>query len=212
MMHTGGSKMADRKNYNTQMEQIIAQVAQSGRKASLLLHVCCAPCSSAVLERLADVFDITLFFDNPNLDTAGEHEQRALETARLVQEMGLLARVIISPYDPDSYLHAVKGLEREPEGGARCVACFYLRLTNSAHKAKELGCDWFTTTLTISPRKDAALLNDLGLGIGERVGVPFLPSDFKKRGGYQRSIALSRAFELYRQDYCGCVFSKRHKE
>ncbi|NLX83872.1 MAG: epoxyqueuosine reductase QueH [Clostridiales bacterium] len=203
--------MAERKNYNSQMEQIMLQVERSGQKAKLLLHVCCAPCSSAVLERLANVFDITLFFDNPNLDSKAEHDLRSREVERLVLESGLVSRVIISPYDPESFQKVVNGLTGEPEGGARCLACFRLRLSNSALKAKDLSSDWFTTTLTISPRKDAAVLNELGQGIGEGVGVPFLPSDFKKRGGFQRSIALSREFGLYRQDYCGCVYSKRSK-
>ena len=199
------------KNFNARMEQIMEQVSAEGRKARLLLHVCCAPCSSAVLERLSPVFDITLFFDNPNLDTGDEHRLRGEETLRLAAELGLLHQVIISPYDPASYYKAVQGLEGEPEGGARCRECFRLRLLNSARKARELGCDWFTTTLTISPRKDAALLNGLGEEAGEAAGISFLPSDFKKRGGYQRSIVLSREKSLYRQDYCGCVFSRRDR-
>lgn len=203
--------MEPKRNYNSQMEAVMEQVADSGRKAHLLLHVCCAPCSSAVLERLVPVFDITLFFDNPNLDTAPEHSLRAGETLRLAEENGLVDRVIISPYDPASFREAVRGLENEPEGGARCRECFRLRLQNSARKARELGCDWFTTTLTISPRKDAALLNELGESIGAEAGVPFLPSDFKKKGGYQRSVALSRELSLYRQEYCGCAFSRRRE-
>lgn len=203
--------MEPKRNYNSQMEAVMEQVADSGRKAHLLLHVCCAPCSSAVLERLVPVFDITLFFDNPNLDTAPEHSLRAGETLRLAAEHGLVDRVIISPYDPASFYDAVRGFEQEPEGGARCRECFRLRLQNSARKAKELGCDWFTTTLTISPRKDAALLNELGESIGAEHGVAFLPSDFKKKGGYQRSVARSRELSLYRQDYCGCAFSRRRE-
>lgn len=204
--------MEGKRNYNSLMEEIMEQVAREGRKAGLLLHVCCAPCSSAVLERLHPVFDITLFFDNPNLDSRLEHDKRAGETLRLAAGTGLGDRVIISPYDPDSYLSAIQGLEQEREGGARCRECFRLRLGSSARKARELGCDWFTTTLTISPRKDAALLNALGQEAGQAEGIPFLPSDFKKKGGYQRSVALSRTLSLYRQDYCGCLFSRRERE
>lgn len=203
--------MPGRINHNTQMLDILASLEQGEKKPRLLLHVCCAPCSSAVLERLHKFFDIILYFDNPNLDTAEEFDRRALEADRLVKETAWAEEVVIVPYDPETYLAAVKGLEGEREGGKRCAACFDLRLARSAEAAKARKCDWFTTTLTISPRKNASLLNDIGHLAGERAGVPFLPSDFKKQGGFLRSIELSRKFGLYRQDYCGCAFSKEER-
>lgn len=199
-------------NYDARMLELIAGMQSLGRRPSLLLHACCAPCSSAVLERLAQDFDILLFFDNPNLDTLQEHDARAAETVRLLSKMLPCAQVIVSPYEPAVFLEAVRGLEHLPEGGARCEACFRLRLSRSALKAAQMGCDWFTTTLTISPRKDAATLNRLGLAAGEAAGVRFLPSDFKKRGGYHRAVELSHEYSLYRQDYCGCAFSRRHSD
>ena len=199
-------------NHNDVMMRLIKDLKEKEQKPLLLLHVCCAPCSTAVLERLADAFRIILFFDNPNLDTAKEHSLRAGETARLAKESGWAEQVNISPYDPKVFHDAVHGLEDEPEGGARCKACFQLRLTHASQAAADLSCSWFTTTLSVSPRKDAALLNHLGVAAGEAAGVPFLPSDFKKRGGYQRSVQLSRQFGLYRQDYCGCAFSRKDKK
>lgn len=201
--------MSVTENHDRQMQDVISGFSVGGGKPLLLLHVCCAPCSSAVLERLRDAFRIIAFFDNPNIDTEAEHRLRAGETVRLAQETGWAERVIISPYDPGAFMAAVRGMEGEPEGGARCAECFRLRLSRSAGAARDLGCDHFTTTLTLSPRKDAALLNRLGNEAGETHGVPFLPSDFKKRGGYLRSIQISRERGLYRQDYCGCAFSRR---
>ncbi|MDI9521365.1 MAG: epoxyqueuosine reductase QueH [Bacillota bacterium] len=198
-------------NYNNQMSDILASFEQGAKKPRLLLHVCCAPCSSAVLERLHKFFDIVLYFDNPNLDTSAEFDRRALEAERLAKETDWADEVVIVPYDPETYLAAVKGLEGEREGGKRCSACFDLRLTRSADAAKARGCDWFTTTLTISPRKNAGLLNEIGHSAGERAGVPFLPSDFKKQSGFLRSIELSRDLGLYRQDYCGCAFSREER-
>lgn len=206
---TGGFMAQLKANYDGLMARLLEGLQSGGQKPLLLLHVCCAPCSAAVLERLADTFRIIVFFDNPNLDTAREHSLRAGETLRLIKESGWAEQVIISPYDPKAFRDAVHGLEDEAEGGARCEACFHLRLTHASQAAADLQCSWFTTTLSVSPRKDAALLNHLGVAAGEAAGVPFLPSDFKKRGGYQRSVQLSRQFGLYRQDYCGCAFSRR---
>lgn len=204
--------MGGKTNYDRLMQQIMQRFAGEMLKPKLLLHVCCAPCSTAVMERLETAFLLVVLFDNPNLDTGEEHGRRAAETQRLIQEKGLTAEVIITPYDPDSYLAAVRGQEDSPEGGSRCHACFALRLGNAARMAKDLACDWFTTTLTISPHKDAGLLNHLGEQAGKAAGVPFLPSDFKKGGGYQRSLLLSREHHLYRQDYCGCVFSRQARD
>lgn len=202
--------MRGKNNFDSLMQEIIKGIDGTAGKPLILLHVCCAPCSSAVLERLADVFRVIVYFDNPNIDSAEEHDLRADETLRLVHLTGWAEQTIVPPYDPAAFMTAVLGLEREPEGGARCEVCFRLRLSRSAAKASELGCSFFSTTLTLSPRKDAALLNQLGHEAGEAAGIPFLASDFKKRGGYQRSIVLSQKFSLYRQDYCGCVFSRRH--
>ncbi len=201
--------MRGKNGFDGLMQEIISGMDGTGQKPLLLLHVCCAPCSSAVLERLAGMFRIIAYFDNPNIDSAEEHDLRAGETRRLADMTGWAEQVIVSPYDPDAFRTAVRGLEGEPEGGARCRVCFRLRLSRSTLKAAELGCCFFTTTLTLSPRKDATLLNGLGQEAGEAAGIRFLPSDFKKRGGYQRSILLSRQFSLYRQDYCGCAFSRR---
>ncbi len=195
--------------FDRRMAEIIAANASGGERPGLLLHVCCAPCSSAVLERLHAAFRVFVHFDNPNMDTADEYERRALEAERLVRGTGWAESFLLAPYDPETWEEAVHGLEGEPEGGARCAVCFRLRLSRAAQAAREASCDWFSTTLTLSPRKDAALLNRIGVEEGEIAGVPFLPSDFKKRGGYPRSIELSRELGLYRQDYCGCVYSRR---
>lgn len=204
--------MLQKQNFDRLMEEAIAALPVAGEKPRLLLHVCCAPCSSAVLERLSQSFDIILYFDNPNLDTGAEFDRRAMEAKRLAHETGWASEVVVVPYDPKVYEDAVLGHEGEREGGSRCAICFLLRLSRSAKAARDFNCAFFTTTLTISPMKNAALLNEIGLKAGEEAGVPFLPSDFKKQGGYQRSIVLSREKDLYRQDYCGCQFSKLERQ
>lgn len=196
-------------NYQQAMETIVAGLTGRPR---LLLHVCCAPCSSAVLEKLHPHFAVTVYFDNPNMDTEEEFARRAKEEQRFVAETGLADQVVVVPYAPERYMEAVRGLETEKEGGARCVACFRLRLFNAARYAKEHGFDFFTTTLTISPLKNAGLLNRIGEEAAQETGARFLPGDFKKKEGYKRSIELSKAHGLYRQDYCGCVFSRRERE
>ncbi|HSK69438.1 MAG TPA: epoxyqueuosine reductase QueH [Candidatus Limnocylindria bacterium] len=195
--------------FDRRMQELMEAHASAGERPSLLLHVCCAPCSSAVLERVHAAFRVTVLFDNPNMDTAREYAIRAGEAERLAKETGWPEGFILAPYDPQAWEQVVLGLENEPEGGARCAACFRLRLRRSARAAADMGFRWFTTTLTLSPRKDAALLNRIGAEEGEAAGVAFLPSDFKKRNGYLRSLELSRRFGLYRQDYCGCVYSRR---
>ncbi len=195
-------------NHDLQMQALLDALPKDGPKPRLLLHACCAPCSSAVLERLAQKLDITLFFYNPNIDTQAEFIRRADELGRLASLGGLSGEPVILPYTPDAFYQAVKGLEEQAEGGARCEACFKLRLREAAAYAARHGFDFFTTTLTISPMKNAALLNGLGQTIGREEGIAFLPGDFKKRGGYLRSTQLSKAYGLYRQDYCGCVFSR----
>ncbi len=193
-------------NYNLEMQKITSAIPK-GRKPKLLLHSCCAPCSSACIERLKDCFDITVYYYNPNMDSGEEFSLRASEQQRLCQSLGV--NCVIEEYNPDEFFSLVKGLEGAPEGGARCERCFALRLNKTAEYAKNNAFDYFTTTLTVSPLKNAKILNEVGKTAQEKFGVKFLPSDFKKKGGYQRSIELSKEYSLYRQNYCGCIFSKR---
>ena len=171
-------------------------------------------CASYVLEYLSRYFDITADFYNPNISPAAEYRHRADELRRLIGEMPLSDPVTFEEgaYEPERFFEAVRGLEDCPEGGERCRVCFRLRLEQAAQRAKEGGFDWFTTTLTISPLKNAAALNEIGTALGEAYGVRFLPSDFKKREGYKRSITLSHEYGLYRQDFCGCAFSRAARE
>ncbi len=200
----------DHRNYQKELDEIIEGLENA---PTLLLHACCAPCSSYVLEYLSRFFRITLFYYNPNITDEAEYRLRSAEAKRLVSEMNLKhpVRFLEGPYEPDKYLEAVKGLEKEPEGGARCEVCFKLRIEEAAKEAVNGGYDFFTTTLTISPLKNAPLLNMIGEKAAAEAGLTWLPSDFKKKGGYQRSIELSKVYGLYRQDYCGCVFSKRNR-
>lgn len=197
-----------KENFDLKMQETIATL---GERKRLLLHVCCAPCSTSVLERLQPYFDIGIYFYNPNMDSQTEFDRRLTETRRLIQRTGLAKEVIETGYDSQDFFEAIQGLEKEKEGGLRCQKCFALRLTASARYAKTHGFDFFTTTLTVSPRKDARILNQLGNEIAKREGVAFLPSDFKKRSGYLRSVQLSKEHDLYRQDYCGCIFSKAER-
>ena len=174
------------------------------KKGKLLLHCCCAPCSSACLERLKEFFDITVFFYNPNIEDE-EYERRKSELVRLITETGW-AEILDCDHDTGEFYAVAKGLEACPEGGERCKKCFELRLKKTAEVAESCGFDFFTTTLTISPLKNAEVINSIGERLG---GETWLHSDFKKRNGYLRSIELSKEHDLYRQDYCGCVFSER---
>lgn len=202
------------RNYSKELECLIQQFQREERVPRLLLHVCCAPCSSAVLEYLSQYFAITLLYYNPNISPREEYDKREAELKRLVSEMELVHPVDLLPcdYDGQAFVEAARGLEGEPEGGARCEACFRLRLEYAAQEAARLHFDYYTTTLTISPMKNAPLLNQLGEEMGEKYGVAHLPSDFKKKNGYKRSVELSKEFGLYRQDYCGCAFSKAQRE
>ena len=195
-----------------ELEKKTKELQKEGKRPKLLLHSCCAPCSSACLEYLVKNFDVTAFYYNPNISIKEEYDKRVSEMKRLVNIYDGDVSLAEGRYDIKEFLDAVKGLEKEPEGGLRCVKCFRLRLYETARVAAENGFDFFTTTLTISPLKNAALLNALGREASERFGSEFLPSDFKKRGGYQRSIELSKEYGLYRQDYCGCAFSKAERE
>lgn len=197
-------------NYQLEMERELARIAGSGRRPRLLLHACCAPCSSAVLERLTDAFDIALYFYNPNIAPQAEFLRRAAELERLVRELphANAIEVLRGDYDEAAFAALSRGLESAPEGGARCERCFRLRLGKTARLAAQGGFDYFTTTLSISPHKDAQLLNAIGAELSAQTGVAYLHSDFKKRDGYRRSCALSALYGLYRQDYCGCAFSR----
>ena len=198
-------------NYQKELEKVIERNRRLGWVPKLLLHVCCAPCSSYCLEYLSLYFDITVYFYNPNISVKEEYDYRLSEEERFIslKEFKYPVKMTESEYRPEDFFKAVKGLEAEPEGGKRCRECFRLRLEATAKKAAELGFDFFTTTLTLSPLKNAALLNEIGVEMGERYGVEWLCSDFKKKEGYKRSIELSREYSLYRQNYCGCVFSRR---
>ncbi len=200
------------RNFQKELDSIVDKIDPSF-PPRLLLHGCCAPCSSYVLEYLSQYFKITLYFYNPNISTREEYDHRADEVRRLVASLPAkhAIDVVVDDWEPDVYLTAVRGLEQEPEGGARCRVCFALRLDSAAKLAVQGGYDYFTTTLSISPLKNAALLNELGEAAGKVYGVAHLPSDFKKRGGYLRSVALSKEYDLYRQDFCGCAFSRAER-
>ena len=195
-------------NYQLMLESILKEIGNT--RPRLLLHACCAPCSSYVLEYLSPHFDITLFFFNPNISPKEEYDFRANELCRLINLMGLEGRVslVCADYDPIVFEALAKGKEELAEGGARCSDCYRLRLSETARLAKEDGFDYFTTTLSISPYKNALWLNTIGTEEAEKQGVKYLFSDFKKKNGYKRSCELSELYGLYRQNYCGCIYSK----
>lgn len=197
-------------NYQKILDEQLAVLAGAQTKPTLLLHACCAPCASYVLEYLSAYFQITLFFYNPNIDPPDEYARRLAELERFCQEAPFAhdAAILPAAYAPEDFIAASYGLEDAPEGGPRCQNCFRLRLERTALAAREQGFAYFTTTLSISPHKNAQLLNQIGQEMAQRYGVPYLCSDFKKREGYKRSITLSQEYALYRQDYCGCRFSK----
>lgn len=195
-------------NYQRELEKTIGGLG--GKIPKLLIHSCCAPCSGYVLEYLSEYFSITILYYNPNIYPAEEFFKRLEEQKRLAREMKFKnpVSVIDMGYDPEEFFAAAKGYENEKEGGARCEKCFRLRLEKSAEIAKETGFDYFTTTLSISPLKNAEVLNQIGKELSEKYGIPYLFSDFKKKNGYKRSIELSKEYGLYRQNYCGCIYSQ----
>ncbi len=218
-------------NYQKELEKVLSGLPE--QKQRLLLHSCCAPCSSYVLEYLGRFFDITVLYFNPNITDREEYRRRVEEQGRLIHSLNRAGAPEVPQgacagascvgdwtavsleegrYDPALFFEAVKGLERIPEGGERCFRCYELRLRETARRAAEQGYDFFTTTLTISPLKNAGKLNEIGFLLAEEYGVKFLPSDFKKKNGYRRSVELSEQYGLYRQDYCGCVFSKAERD
>lgn len=201
-------------NYQIEMERELKRIEAQGVRPRLLLHSCCAPCSSYVLELLNRHFDITVFYYNPNIAPEKEFRYRAEEQRRLIEQLPHEGEMTlkVGDYDADIFEALAKGLEEVPEGGERCTRCFRLRLGKTAQMAREGGYDYFTTTLSISPLKDAQRLNTIGGELAQQYGVPYLFSDFKKKNGYRRSCELSQIYGLYRQDYCGCVYSKQERE
>lgn len=204
-------------NAQKKLDEVLERLAREQKRPRLLVHACCAPCSSYVMEYLTGWFDMTFLFYNPNMDTEEEFNKRAEELKRLIAEMNLSdkAECIVLPYGHEAFEEMAKGLEEEPERGRRCLRCYELRLRKTAeyfrdHPEKNFFA--FATTLTLSPLKPADILNEIGERIGEEYGVPYLPSDFKKKNGYKRSIELSKIYNLYRQNYCGCRYSKRGNE
>lgn len=200
-----------KENYQIRMEQIIEKEQQNGKVPTLLLHACCAPCSSSVLEKLSSFFEITIYYYNPNISPYEEYEKRVNEIKRFIKELKVENPIhfLEGKYDNESFEAIAKGLENEPEGGARCSKCYYLRLKETALVAQTHNFDYFTTTLSVSPYKNAEKLNKIGLALEKEYNVYYLVSDFKKKDGYKRSIELSKQYNLYRQDYCGCIYSKR---
>lgn len=207
------------RNYQKELDTVIAQEQASGRTPTLLLHACCAPCSSYVLEYLAQTFAITVLYYNPNIAPEAEYQKRLEELKRFISAFPLKnpVKLMEGHYTPEQFYALAKGLEDENEGGERCARCYELRLREAAETAAKGGFDYFTTTLSISPYKNAQKLNEIGERLAQEYGVRHLSTDFKKKDGYKRSIALSQEYSLYRQDYCGCAYSKaeserRHKE
>lgn len=198
-------------NYQLETDKIINNISEKD-VPTLLLHSCCAPCSSYVIEYLSEYFDITVYYYNPNIDTNDEYVKRSKEQIRLIESMPLKNKVkcVIADYEPEEFYNIAKGLEKEPECGKRCTECFRLRLDKTAMYAENNEFDYFATTLTISPLKNSQLINEIGREISEKYGVNYLFSDFKKKNGYLRSCQLSEEYELYRQNFCGCVFSKNN--
>ena len=202
-----------KRNYQRELDAVIEASQKEKKVPKLLLHSCCAPCSSYVLEYLSQYFEITLLYYNPNIFPEEEYTKRILEQQTLIQELPTIYPVsfLAGAYDRDKFYKMAEGLENIKEGGIRCFGCYELRLEETARQAKERGFDYFTTTLSISPLKNAQKLNEIGERLGRRYGVSYLNSDFKKKNGYKRSIELSREYHLYRQDYCGCEFSYRQR-
>ena len=195
-------------NYQIKLDEIIQNLSKE-KKTTLLLHSCCGPCSSYVLEYLSKYFQITVFYYNPNITEREEYQTRVNEQIRLINEVYPNVEFLEGDYKPEDFINISKGLELEPEGGARCIKCYYLRMNETAKMAKKRNYDYFTTTLSISPYKNSEQLNQIGMHLEQLYGIKYLYADFKKRNGYKRSIELSHQYHLYRQNYCGCQFSKK---
>lgn len=206
--------MNQKRNYQKELDKKLETFQREGQVPTLFLHSCCAPCSSYVLEYLSNYFQITVFYYNPNITEQEEYEKRVEEQQRLIREMDTKypVKFLEGSYEPERFFEIAKGLEEIPEGGIRCRKCFELRLAETARLCKEGGYDYFTTTLTISPLKNTPLLNEVGELAAEAYGSVFLNSDFKKKNGYKRSVELSQEYGLYRQDYCGCIYSRQERK
>lgn len=178
---------------------------------NLLLHSCCAPCSSYCIEYLTNYFNITIYYYNPNISPKEEYEKRKQEEIKFINEFKAKNKlnIIDCDYNYDDFLNVISGLEKEPEGGSRCSKCYLLRMEETAKKGEKLKYDYFATTLTVSPYKNSKKINEIGFLLEEKYNIKYLPSDFKKKNGYKRSIELSKEYNLYRQNYCGCIFSKK---
>lgn len=197
-------------NYHNEMLEIINNLDY---RPKLLLHSCCGPCSTTVLSFLESFFDIIVYYYNPNIEPVEEYEKRKNEQIRFIKEFNKPSITFLEGlYKNDKFRECSQGLESELEGGARCVSCFKLRLEETALKAKELNCDYFGTTLTVSPHKNSKIINEIGKHLEEKYKIKFLYSDFKKKDGYKKSIILSKEYNLYRQDYCGCLFGRRNND
>ena len=210
-------------NYQKELEKILNTLQEKGEAASdyrpprLFLHSCCAPCSSYCLEYLCRYFLITVFYYNPNISFSEEYRKRVAEQKRLIdaynkEEKGWPIDIVEGDYEPERFYEMAKGFEQDKEGGARCMECYKLRLESTAKLAKEKKFDYFTTTLSISPLKNSVKLNEIGERLGAEYGIPYLVSDFKKKNGYKRSVEISKEYDMYRQYYCGCVFSKKQRD
>ena len=201
-------------NYQLELEKIIAEHQKSGDTPTLFLHSCCAPCSSYVLEYLSQYFKITVFYYNPNIYPDEEYYKRVEEQKQFINRFPARNKIdfVEGNFDKERFYEMARGKENIPEGGERCFLCYELRLREAAEYAKARGFDYFTTTLSISPLKNAEKLNEIGLSLQKEYGIKYLVSDFKKKNGYKRSTELSREYGMYRQDYCGCVFSMRERE
>lgn len=205
---------AVKRNYQKEMEALIGRHEQAGEVPTLLLHSCCGPCSSSVLEQLSEHFRVTVLYYNPNIFPEEEYRHRVQEQKRFTEEYPAKNSITFleGRYEPERFREISRGLELVPEGGERCLRCFRQRLGEAARIAREGGYDYYTTTLTVSPLKNAQALNEIGEELGEQEQISWLPSDFKKKNGYLRSIELSREYDMYRQDYCGCIYSKQERE
>jgi len=201
------------RNYQKEMDKLLQKLVQDSITPRLLLHSCCAPCSSYVLEYLSQYFHITIFYYNPNITYIEEYQKRVKEQQRLISLLPVKNPVQFrqGTYEPKRFFEMAKGLESCPEGGKRCFLCYEMRLLETAKLAKEEGFDYFATTLSVSPYKNAAKLNEIGERLSQKYDIPFLAADFKKKNGYKRSIELSKEYELYRQNYCGCVYSRMNR-
>lgn len=206
--------MAQKVNYQKELEKLLQTLTKEGRVPTLMLHSCCGPCSSYVLEYLSQYFLVTVFYYNPNIYPDEEYRLRVLEQQRFIEQFSAKYPIdfIEGDFDKERFYKMTKGLEKVPEGGERCFLCYELRLEETAKMAKSKGFDYFTTTLSISPMKNAGKLNEIGERLGQKYGLSYLMSDFKKNNGYQRSVTLSKTYGMYRQDYCGCIYSLRRDQ